>query len=86
MIFHRKNIVVKIRITNMNMNKLTVDIKNILLTKMDQEDATELLEEIMGKISSIKLVNTKTSPAKKKKDKNEEENKTRALVVIVFRK
>ena len=59
------------------MNKVTADIKIILLSKVDEEEATELLEQIIQKISTIKLVR---SAPKRKKDKNSPKNPQNAYM------
>jgi hypothetical protein len=61
----------------MNMNKVTADIKIILLSKVGEEEATELLEQIIQKISTIKLVR---SAPKRKKDKNSPKNPQNAYM------
>ena len=59
------------------MNKVTADIKIILLSKVGEEEATELLEQIIQKISTIKLVR---SAPKRKKDKNSPKNPQNAYM------
>lgn len=58
------------------MKKVETDIKNILLSKCDKQEAEDIFNEIMDKIGSIKL--RKTSP--RKKDKNAPKNAQNAYM------